>query len=265
MRSNGIDYNAELDQILLTVRFFGEAWIIDHSTTTSEAAGHSGGKSGKGGDLLYRWGNPRAYRAELRSTSNSSGRITANGLLPACRAPETSSFSTMAPRSRSSSVVIRRWMRSPRRWTGPTIVWIPTRLMSGGTSMGLYRRKAGDFFAPFISGTQRLPNGNTLICDGLHGTLFEVTPAGKTVWKDINPRIGKGPLRQGESVPLEMVQPGVETLDNLVYRAYRYAPNYPGLQGLDLTPGEPIELYSTFSPTRTETMSVSDGVENAAP
>ena len=63
MRSNGIDYNAELDQIVLTVRFFGEAWIIDRSTTTSEAAGHSGGKGGKGGDLLYRWGNPRAYRA----------------------------------------------------------------------------------------------------------------------------------------------------------------------------------------------------------
>ena len=71
--------------------------------------------------------------------------------------------------------------------------------------------------------------------------------------------------RQGESVPLEMVQPGVGTLGNLVYRAYRHAPSYPGLQGLDLTPGEPIELYSTFSPTRTETTSESNGVENAAP
>ena len=31
----------------------------------------------------------------------------------------------------------------------------------------------GDFYAPYISGAQRLPNGNTLICDGVHGTLFE--------------------------------------------------------------------------------------------
>jgi hypothetical protein len=58
---NSIDYNPALDQILLSVRGSSEIWIIDHSTTMTEAAGHGGGKSGKGGDLLYRWGNPQAY------------------------------------------------------------------------------------------------------------------------------------------------------------------------------------------------------------
>ena len=53
----------ELEQILISARNFSEIWIIDHSTTTEEAAGHSGGNGGKGGDLLYRWGNPQAYRA----------------------------------------------------------------------------------------------------------------------------------------------------------------------------------------------------------
>ena len=60
-------YNAELDQIMLTVRAFSEFWIIDHSTTSAEAAGHTGGRSGKGGDLLYRWGNPQAYRAGTKA------------------------------------------------------------------------------------------------------------------------------------------------------------------------------------------------------
>ncbi|HIE94465.1 MAG TPA: hypothetical protein EYQ83_16980, partial [Acidobacteria bacterium] len=53
---NSIDYHAEFDQILLSSHNQNEVWIIDHSTTTVEAAGHTGGNSGKGGDLLYRWG-----------------------------------------------------------------------------------------------------------------------------------------------------------------------------------------------------------------
>ena len=59
---NAVAYNPDLDQIVVSVHAFSEFWIIDHSTTTAEAASHKGGRSGKGGDLLYRWGNPRAYR-----------------------------------------------------------------------------------------------------------------------------------------------------------------------------------------------------------
>jgi len=59
---NPIDYNPKLDQILLSVRGCNEIWVLDHSTTTQQAAGHTGGKAGKGGDLIYRWGNPAAYR-----------------------------------------------------------------------------------------------------------------------------------------------------------------------------------------------------------
>ena len=63
IHTNSIDYNEEFDQILLSSRTFSEIWVIDHSTTTEEAAGHTGGNSGMGGDILYRWGNPHAYRA----------------------------------------------------------------------------------------------------------------------------------------------------------------------------------------------------------
>lgn len=64
-----------------------------------------------------------------------------------------------------------------------------------------------EFFSPRISNAQRLPNGNTLICEGDFGRLFEVTPDGELVWEFVNPYFGQGP--GGEN--------------NRVFRAYRYS------------------------------------------
>ncbi|MHC4910271.1 MAG: aryl-sulfate sulfotransferase, partial [Planctomycetota bacterium] len=58
---NSIDYDPVHDQIVFSSRSLNEVYVIDHSTTTAEAAGHTGGNSGMGGDILYRWGNPQAY------------------------------------------------------------------------------------------------------------------------------------------------------------------------------------------------------------
>ncbi len=43
------------------------------------------------------------------------------------------------------------------------------------------------FFSPHIGGCQRLLSGNTLICEGAKGCLFEVTPAGHVVWEYLSP------------------------------------------------------------------------------
>lgn len=67
-----------------------------------------------------------------------------------------------------------------------------------------------DFFSPYISGAQRLPNGNTLICEGCDGRLFEVTPDKDVVWEYVNPYFSH-----------EVGRPG---LNNWVFRALRYSP-----------------------------------------
>ncbi len=242
MHSNGLDYNPELDQIILSPRHFSEVWIIDHSTTTTEAAGHSGGKGGKGGDLLYRWGNPRAYRA---GTPDDQQLFL----------PHNIQWIAPGLPGAGNILIFNNGFKSPDFRRGyssvdeivPPVDGVNYRLNPGLAyppvkPVWVYTAPTpSDFFSYKISGTQRLPNGNTFICDGVHGTLFEVTPAGKTVWKYINPMINNGPLRQGESVPSNAGEQA-----NQVYRAYRYAPDYPGLQGLDLTPGEPIELYPSL-------------------
>tara|TARA_B100000579_G_C22759724_1_gene818341 strand:- start:32 stop:1348 length:1317 start_codon:yes stop_codon:yes gene_type:complete len=58
---NSIDYNEYLDQIVLSYPGSGEIFVIDHSTSTEEAQGNTGGNAGFGGDFLYRWGNPQNY------------------------------------------------------------------------------------------------------------------------------------------------------------------------------------------------------------
>lgn len=69
-----------------------------------------------------------------------------------------------------------------------------------------------DFFSPHISNAQRLPNGNTQICEGSRGRFFEVTHEGIVVWEYVNPRFGAA-----SDLP-------PRPPNNHVYRAYRYSP-----------------------------------------
>lgn len=75
-----------------------------------------------------------------------------------------------------------------------------------------------------------MPNGNTLICEGSSGHIFEVDPAGTVHWDYVNPLSGLNPVSQGNF-----------PVNNAVFRAYRYTPDYPAFAGKTLTPGAPLE------------------------
>ena len=98
------------------------------------------------------------------------------------------------------------------------------------------------FYSSYISGTQRMPNGNTLICSGGHGHLFEVTPEGEVVWEYINP-VGD---RTGEDYGIfTTMTDAAGDRFNSVFKCARYPSDYPGLEGKDLTPmGKITELWS---------------------
>jgi hypothetical protein len=191
---NGVAYNADLDQIAVSVWTFSEFWIIDHSTTTAEEAGHRGGRSGKGGDLLYRWGNPRAYRAGTKADRKLFSQHNAHWIpkgLPG--AGHILLFNNGGGRSDGSYSSVDelilpvdaegRYVCKPGTAYGPDQpVWSYTA------------PKKTEFFSSFISGAQRLLNGNTLICSGANGTIFEVTPEKEIVWKYVNPVKGGAPF-----------------------------------------------------------------------
>jgi len=103
-----------------------------------------------------------------------------------------------------------------------------------------------NFYSNFISGQQRLPNGHTLIAEGMRGRIFEVTSQSEKVWEYVSPVVRTGPLTQGDPIP--PFSPGNERQQNTVFRARRYSVDYPGLEGKDLSPKGNIEQ----EPTSTE-------------
>lgn len=89
------------------------------------------------------------------------------------------------------------------------------------------------FYSYNISSAERQPNGNTLICEGAPGRMFEVTPRGEIVWEYINPFpvLNDGPGGLG----------GME-LSNATFRCHRYSPDHPALAGRELDPGRHANL-----------------------
>ena len=184
---NSVDYNEDLDQILLSSWYFNEIWVIDHSTTTEEAAGHTGGNSGNGGDLLYRWGNPQTYDVGTSMDQKFFGQHDAQWIKTGC--PGFGNILVFnngldRPEGKYSSV---EEIIPPINQNG-TYIYTPGSPYQPETPIWIYTSEIPtNFYSMLISGCQRLPNGNTLICEGEKGNFFEVTSEKEKIWEYTNP------------------------------------------------------------------------------
>jgi len=235
---NGIDYNPQLDQVMLSVRNNNELFVIDHSNTTAQAAGHTGGRYGKGGDILYRWGDPEQYNCGTSSNRMLYQQHHTHWIPTNCPgAGNILIFNNGIGRGYSTINEITPPMTASGNYTNAT-----------GAAYGpisntwLYvASPSNSFYSSEISGCQRQPNGNTLICEGIKGKLFEVTSSGQIVWQYICP-VAATVLAQGSSIPSDGAR--TDQFMNAVFRVYRYPTNYPGLAGKDLTSRGTIETYT---------------------
>ena len=178
---NAIDYNEELDQIVFSARNSSEIYVIDHSTSTTEAAGHEGGRWGRGGDLLYRWGNPQVYgRGDVADQViwGAHGVVWIDEGLPgAGNIMVFNNGNHPNPVDDMSSV---EEILPPQSEPGVYIIE-PDLPYGPATAEWRYGDIPG-FFSGTLGGAYRMPNDNTLICEGTEGRIFEVNRDGTVVW-----------------------------------------------------------------------------------
>lgn len=236
MHCNGLDYNEDLGQIIISSRNFNEVWVIDHDTTTEEAAGPAG-------DLMYRWGNPVAYGRGLTTDRQFFGQHNPEWIRPGMPGhPGITVFNNGNGRPGIDYTSIDELMPPILRDGSYEIDAVhpfgPTRL-----SWSYVAPIPSSFYSSYISGAQRQRNGNTLICSGANGQVFEVEPNGTEIWRYIVPLDNGGVMNQGENPPSGGGGGPGGGLPNTIFRAERYEPNFAGFVGKDMTPGPPIENY----------------------
>jgi hypothetical protein len=192
MHANGIDYNPQLDQIVFSSHNLNEFYVIDHSTTTAQAASHTGGNSGKGGDILYRWGNPAAYNQG--TTSNRVFNVVHDAHWIAQGLPWAGRLVGFNNKGATGNHSCIDMVNPP--YNGYTYSYT-----SGAYTPSTYNWRhvcLGD--AQDQSSSQKLPNGNLLICISSTGYLYEIDSNQVLKWS--------------------------KTLGGTIAKAYRYSPCY---------------------------------------
>ena len=259
---NSMDYNADRDEVVFNSREYSEFYVVDHNTTTAEA-------KGKKGDFLYRFGSSYNYASD-EQLGAGKGKVA----FPAFLADDYSQiwgahnihwiasglsgagqfliFDNGVGRISGgyySAVLQINPYDASGKYVKELIAGHGTSRYASGNTGGPqngskmkvskqvtwgFSGAIASFYAQHISGAQRLPNGNTLICSGTQGHIFEVTSAGDLVWEYASPIMG-GFISPTLGVDINGVPvKGGPVSNNSVFRAQRLAPDFPGLAGKTL-------------------------------
>ncbi len=170
---NGIDYNPMLDQITFSSHNMNEIYVIDHSTTTAEAASHAGGNSGKGGDLLYRWGNPAAYG--ITGITKTLNVVHDAHWIPegSPNAGRLACFNNGGTATKSTIDFVDAPIDGYNYELTSGQAFVPTTY----TERIICSAKGSN-----MGNSQQLPNGNHMICVATSGLMYEINDVVTTLW-----------------------------------------------------------------------------------
>ncbi|TXD85353.1 T9SS type A sorting domain-containing protein [Subsaximicrobium wynnwilliamsii] len=244
IHANAIDYNEDLDQIAVSARHLSEVFIIDHSTTTAEAATHSGGIYGKGGDFLWRWGNPEVY--DMGTIDNKKlGR------------QHDIKWITEGPNQGKMSVFSNDGY-------GSNLTASSVHIIDQNDTNGFYSLNSGKFLpedyfwswngtimnevmhAGAQCGVQIMSNGNALINESDNGRLSEIDNSGNVVWVYIIPAGNNSEFDQF-----------TEPIGNGSFRAHRYSESFSGFENISLNSSSGIiENINSISENCSQSLSL---------
>ena len=234
IHTNAIDYNEDLDQILLSASHFEEIWIIDHSTTTEEAKGNSGGKFGKGGQILFRWGNPRAYKMGDHEDKQLFFQHDVHWIDDLSLADSEyyqaiGLFNNRIENDKSSIDILRPTLNTELNdYVTESGTFLPSSFAKSIESSDDL-----PFQSSNMSSMQFLPNGNFFVCGAQSGRILEIATENETAWDYILPFRNGFRVSQGSDLNIG---------DNVIFRAKRYDVNYGAFSGKDLEPKYYLEL-----------------------
>ncbi len=235
---NAIDYNETLDQFVLSIPYFNELWVVDHSTTREEATQHEGGNSNKGGDLLFRWGNPMAYNQGTIDDKKFFFQHDTHWIDPKAEDGDKhfgriALFNNRLATNLSTGNVINTAFNTATN----------NYELSEGTFMPnnfeqIYKHPQNESelraASNSVSSFQVLPNDNVLFCSGRRGYSYEINPDDQVIWEYFTPLKAGQPVPQGDM--------SIELSNNLTFRMTRYPADHPAFSGRDMTGKGFIEL-----------------------